>query len=158
MVFCVAHMWMRVPRHRLVSTGLAAFWNDTTPSILCANNQSKRSTERTHKTSIQIALSRHYSKSSKHTTSSEPHSELPTVPLSIRSLKRQANELWEYSDPTSPTFRQSLHTYLTGSFTQAHTGAQLADDLARTEASQQARKAWRTASHRLVQKGGRLYS
>ena len=56
---------------------LAAFWNGTTPSILCANNQSKRSTERTHKTSIQIALSRHYPKSSKYTTSSGPHPQAP---------------------------------------------------------------------------------
>ena len=29
--------------------------------------------------------------------------ELPTVPLTIRSLKRQASELWNYSDPTGPT-------------------------------------------------------
>ena len=110
MVFCVAHMWIRGLHHRLVSTGLAVFWNDT-PSILYANNQSKRSTERTHKTPIQIAPSRHYSKSSKHITSSGAHPELPKVPLSIHSLKRQANELWEYSDPTSPTLgKDFIHT------------------------------------------------
>ena len=45
--------------------------------------------------------------------------ELPTVPLTIRSLKRQANELWDYPDPTSPTYRQRLHTYFTGSLAQA---------------------------------------
>ena len=84
--------------------------------------------------------------------------ELSTVPLSIRSFKRQANELWEYSDPTSPTFRKRLHTYLTGSIAQAQTGVQVAEDLERTEAAQLARKARQTASHRPAQKGGQLYS
>ena len=84
--------------------------------------------------------------------------ELPTVPLTIRSLKRQANELWNYSDPTSPTYRERLHTYFTGSLAQAQTGAQAVEELARTEAAQLARKARRTASHRPVQKGGVLYA
>ena len=84
--------------------------------------------------------------------------ELPTVPLTIRSLKRQANELWNYSDPTSPTYRQRLHTYLTGSLAQTQIAAQAVGDLAHTEAAQLARKARRTASHRSVQKGGILYA
>ena len=42
--------------------------------------------------------------------------ELPTVPLTIHSLKGQANELWNYSDPTSPTCRQGFtHTLLEAS-------------------------------------------
>ena len=68
------------------------------------------------------------------------------------------NELWNHSDPTSPTYRQRLHTYLTGSLAQAQTGAQVAEDLARTEAAQLARKTRRTASDRFVQKGGVLYA
>ena len=63
-------------------------------------------------------------------------SEPPTVPLTIRSLKRQANELWNYSDPTSPTHRQRLHTYLTGNLAQAQIVAQAVEDLAHTEAVQ----------------------
>ena len=84
--------------------------------------------------------------------------ELPTVSLTIRSLKRQADELWNYSDPTSPTYRQRLHTYLTGSLAQAQIAAQAVGDLAHTEAAQLARKARRTASHRSVQKGDVLYA
>ena len=84
--------------------------------------------------------------------------ELPTVPLTIRSLKRQANEIWDYRDPTSPTYRQRLHTYFIGSLAQAQARAQATEDLAHTEAAQLARKALRTASHRSVQKGGVLYA
>ena len=61
---------------------------------------------------------------------------LPTIPLTFHSLKRQANELWNYSDPMSPTYRERLHTYFTGSLAQAQTGAQAVEELARTEAAQ----------------------
>ena len=69
------------------------------------------------------------------------------------------NELWNHSDPTSPTYRQRLHTYLTNSLAQAQDGAQATEDLAHTEAAQLAQKARRTASYWSVhvQKGGVLY-
>ena len=51
------------------------------------------------------------------------------------SLKRQANELWDYSDPISPTYTQRLHTYFTGSLAQAQAGAHAAEDLAHTGCS-----------------------
>ena len=143
MLICAAHMSMRGLRHKLVNatilsafrqTGLIPFNPDILLSKLPATTPSP----------------------SPPPPAAAP--KLPTVPLTIRSLKRQANELWNYSDPTSPTYRQRLHTYLTGSLAQAQTGAQVAEDLARTEAAQLARKTRRTASHRSVQKGGVLYA
>ena len=59
-----------------------------------------------------------------------------TPPPADRSLKRQANELCDYRGPTSPTYRQRLHTYFIGSLTQAQAGAQAVEALAHTKAAQ----------------------
>ena len=82
MLFCVAHMWVRGLRHRLVSTGLAAF--GTTPEYL-VRKQSAQGTDRKKAHPIQFSdgFMNSKEKSSEHTTSSGPQPEPSTVPLTI---------------------------------------------------------------------------
>ena len=57
----------------------------------------------------------------------------------------------------SPTFRRSLDTFIKGSLTQAHAGAQAQEGLQHTQAAEIARAARQKRSRRSVQKGGRVY-
>lgn len=77
-------------------------------------------------------------------------SELPTTPLTVRSLKRQADQLW-HSDVNSPTFKQRLHTFISGSLKLAQDAAQPREILEHTLTAEKGRKARHPASHRAVQ-------
>ena len=55
------------------------------------------------------------------------HTELPTIPLAVRSLKRQADQLW-YSDVNSPTYKQKFRTFVLRSLAQAQDGVQAKGD------------------------------
>ena len=67
-------------------------------------------------------------------------SELPTTPLTIRSLKRQADQLW-HSDVNSPTFKQRLHTFISGSLKLAQAAAQAREILGNTLTAERELKA-----------------
>ena len=69
-------------------------------------------------------------------------SEPPTIPLTIRSLKRRADQLeaTPLEDRSTSTFQQKLHAFVAGSLAQAQSGAQMAEELEHTEAAEKARK------------------
>jgi hypothetical protein len=72
-------------------------------------------------------------------------SENPSMPMTIRSLKRQVDHLLE--TPLSPHFRRCLATFIKGSLLQANTNILLKGNLEKTRRAESARaarkpKAW----------------
>ena len=92
------------------------------------------------------------------TPPSTPHRtaiEWPT-PMTTRGLKRQAEHLT--AAQVSPITRRCLDSFLKGSVAQALCGQQVAADLDRQQAAQNARRRRETASKKHLQKGGVLTS
>ena len=75
------------------------------------------------------------------TTPSQTHHSPPPIPLTARSMARQAQFLWDpENDPTSITYRYTLSAYLKGSVATAHLGAHVQKKFAATDAAQRARQ------------------
>lgn len=85
-----------------------------------------------------------------------PPLQVPT-PYTVRSLKRQAQYLND-ADPVSPTFKTNLDRFIKGSLTQAQSGAHAYQELANTQAAEQARATRQNRTRRSVQKGGVIYA
>ena len=82
-----------------------------------------------------------------------------TMPLTIRSLKRQGEELQHEAAAFSPTFQWRLKLVVQGGLAQAQSGALVLENLEHTRAAEEARSARRkSANRRQVQKGGVIYA
>ena len=93
------------------------------------------------------------------TTPPRPPASTLTMPDTIRSLKRQGDELLRDAADLSPTFQRRLKLVLQGGLTQAQSGALAMESLEHTKAAEQAKSAKRKSQNRRqVQKGGVLYA
>ena len=106
---------------------------------------------------------REHTTPSHQTSLPEPHTPPPllskpiSTPHTLNSLARHAHYLYQ-ADVTSPTFRNSLDSFIKGSLAQAHLAAQVQEDLEHTQAAELARANRQKRSRRSVQKGGVMYA
>jgi hypothetical protein len=88
-----------------------------------------------------------------------PQVSSPTMPQTIRSLKRQGDELLLEAGDYSPSFQHKLKLALQGALAQAQSGALAMDNLEHTKMAEETRNARRKSQNRRqVQKGGVMYA
>ena len=81
------------------------------------------------------------------------------MPLTIRSLKRQGDELLREAADFSPSFQQKIKLFLQGGLAQAQSGALAMENLEQTQAAEQAKNAKpKSQNKKHVQRGGALYA
>ncbi|KAA8911523.1 hypothetical protein FN846DRAFT_412563 [Sphaerosporella brunnea] len=86
-------------------------------------------------------------------TTPPPPCSSPQIPLTVRSLKRQGEDLEREAAALPPIFQRRLKAVIKGALMQAQSGAQAFADLANTKAAEKAR-ATRQRSRRTAQGGG----
>ena len=79
-----------------------------------------------------------------------------TTPLTVRTLKRQADDLVQLD--INPVIIRSLESTLRGAISQAYAGAEYQRELHRTQAAQAAYNSRKKASRRVVKTGGPIYA